>query len=579
MPMLLAAGLMSQAAQAQISKANQILLNRGLQLQNMVEYDDIFSLNTFSNANYTSVNWLDTDYQPLLGPAPGFFWGRWISDPTDMPPRQQQTSEGFSDETPYMSQLVDLELSDEPNLDDGTVLTNEINWFLSVETNFPNTILYINNYGGQASDATLATMITAGHVDMICFDEYPFTSQYDTNQVNDIGPPNTWPFTSWLSELRRYRQNAMNYGIPFATYMQTFNSVQSYNDTVYRNPSPSELRFNNSAALAFNAKTLIGFTYNSGAAALFNILPNGYSGDTYTNELYQEQADVNHRDAILGRALVCLQPVYDLHNPNDSNPPSGPASAYTTFPDGTTTSILILKGNPATTNDTPEPIGFQDSVAAPKSYSWWEYQKNDPYLNGWTVTNSGTNNGGLAGQVFISWFRLLDQDLGGTNFTNEVYLMVVNGLTSPSGTAADCAQQIKLNFAFGSSGISNVVMPDPESGPLTTNATTSIGSGKRQLVLNLNGGDAVLFKFADGAPFAGHVPPQPPRLALSMASGAPVLNLTQLTPGARYELQASPTLASPNWRLVTGLMLTNSSFTYQDSFVESGCYYRVIGIP
>jgi hypothetical protein len=577
--LLLAAVLAPHSGRGQISKASQILLNRGLQLQGMVEYDDLFTLSTFSNANYTTVNWLYTSYQPLLGPAPGFPWGRWVSDLTQMPPLAQETSEGFSDETPYMSQLLNLELGDELNLNDGLTLTNEINWFASVASNYPNTILYINNYGGQVSDATLAAMLGTGLVDMICFDEYPFTAQYDTNAPNDVGPPNTWPFTSWLSELRRYRQNAMSYNVPFATYMQTFNSVQSYDATVYRNPSPSELRFNNSAALAFNAKMLIGFTYNSGAAALFNILPNGYSGDTYTNALYGEQADANVRAANLGRALVCLKPVYDLHNPNDTPPPPGPASAYSTFPDGTTTSILILKGNPSTSSNNPEPIGFQDSVAAPKSYSWWEFQKNDPYLNGWVVTNPGTNNGGVAGPVIIAWFRLLDESLDGPVFTNEVYLMVVNGLTANSGTAAACQQQIKLNFEFGSSGISNLVMLDPESGLLSTTSTTSIGSGKRQLVLNLNGGDAALFKYADGAPFAGHLPPQAPRIGIQISAGLPLLSLSQLTPGAHYELQYSPALPAANWTLLAGLVLTNSSYAYVDRFFTNGGFYRAVGIP
>jgi len=164
-----------------------------------------------------------------------------------------------------------------------------------------------------------------------------------------------------LSDLERYRADAINYGpIPFAAYMQTFNSVESYDSRVYRNPSASELRFNNFSALAFNAKMLIGFEYNAGAAALFNILPNGYSGDTYTNALYAEQADVNHRATVLGRSLACLKPVYDLHQVTDSNPPPGPASAYPSFTDGTITSILILKGNPGSTTNTSEPNGFVD---------------------------------------------------------------------------------------------------------------------------------------------------------------------------------------------------------------------------
>src|ERR1019366_9148827 len=47
----------AQFAQAQLSKGYQILLNRGLQLQGLVQYADSFHLDTYSNANYTSINW------------------------------------------------------------------------------------------------------------------------------------------------------------------------------------------------------------------------------------------------------------------------------------------------------------------------------------------------------------------------------------------------------------------------------------------------------------------------------------------------------------------------------------------
>jgi hypothetical protein len=279
-----------------------------------------------------------------------------------------------------------------------------------------------------------------------------------------------------------------------------------------------------------------------------------------------------------------LQPVYDLHNTNDSNPPPGPGSAYPTFPDDTTTSILILKGNPTTSSNTSEPIGFQDSVAAPKSYSWWEFKANDPYLNGWAVTNPGTNNGSVPGQVIISWFKPLESSLEGSNYTNEVYIMVVNALTANTGTAASCMQTIKLNFETGTSAITAVEMLDLEAGVVTTNSMPVIsGSGsttKRQLVLNLNGGDAAFFKFADGAPFVGHVPPAAPQLSASMQGGFPAITV-QGTPLARYQLQSAPTPTGPNWSAVSTRLLTNSSAIFVDTTapLANTIFYRAVGIP
>src|ERR1035441_4947449 len=74
------------SARAQVSKANQILINRGLQVQGMVTSGDVFHLNNYSNANYTSINWLGTSNPSLQGTAPGFPWARWAMDETQVPP-------------------------------------------------------------------------------------------------------------------------------------------------------------------------------------------------------------------------------------------------------------------------------------------------------------------------------------------------------------------------------------------------------------------------------------------------------------------------------------------------------------
>jgi len=233
----------------------------------MDEWDDYFHLDTYSNANYTSINWIFTSNPSWMGPAPGFPWSRWVSGTTNMPPQ--------NGESPFLSQLIALQLGDEWNLQDGPTRTNLINWFISVRTNWPNTILYHNNYAGQASDSALGDFIPKAQPDMLFFDLYPFQSVWDGSASDHIGAPIGGPFTSWYGELRRYRQWGINTGLPFGTYMQTFRSVEDYDTRVYRNPSPSEMRLNTFAALAFNAKVLTGFTYNTGATSLFDILPNG----------------------------------------------------------------------------------------------------------------------------------------------------------------------------------------------------------------------------------------------------------------------------------------------------------------
>jgi hypothetical protein len=152
---------------------------------------------------------------------------------------------------------------------------------------------------------------------------------------------------------------------------------------------------------------------------------------------------------------------------------------------------------------------------------------------------------------------------------------VVNGLTDTNGTAADCMQEIHMDFSFGSSGITSVVMPDPETGLLQTNTLTVV-SPKRRLTLDLNGGDAALFKFADGAPFVGHIAPQRPKLSVAMQAGSPAISLTQLTQGARYQLQSAPALGSA-WSTLTGLLLNTSHYLYLDTNSSSPTFYRAVG--
>ena len=97
---------------------------------------------------------------------------------------------------------MSLQLGDEWNLNDAALRTRAVNWFNAIRTNFPNTILYMNNFGGQVGDAQLGDFVTRARPDMLCFDAYPWRSDY-TTRTPLRGPP-----TSWYGDLRRYREHA-----------------------------------------------------------------------------------------------------------------------------------------------------------------------------------------------------------------------------------------------------------------------------------------------------------------------------------------------------------------------------------
>jgi hypothetical protein len=233
--------------------------------------------------------------------------------------------------------------------------------------------------------------------------------------------------------------------------------------------------------------------------------------------------DINRRARNLGRALTLLTPIA--------------TEGYA----GYTTSMMFIRGKDSSGTLTPIPSGFLADQDAPGvNYTDWVYQRNDPHLNGWGVTNKGyIKNNAYPGDVIIAWFKPLDESFDGTNYSGQIYYMVVNGLTDPTGTGPDCLQTIRLNFA--NSPPTTAVLLDPVTGLLQTNTMTDIGSGKRQLVLDLNGGDAALFKLQTGAPFVGFVPPTAARLTASRNSNQTALTI-QGTVGARYQVQSSPAL-------------------------------------
>jgi hypothetical protein len=591
---------------AQVSKGQQILLNRGLQIQGLSTPDNYFHLDTYSNANYTSTDWLGessgnagfiSDFQ---GPLPGFPWARWVGDENSMPGvGTGLTGNGVpyerSNEIPYLAQLVSAQLGDEWDLNTDSVRTRLVDWFNAVRADWPNTILYHNNWGTQIGDGQLADFYTRAHPDMLCFDTYPWQSVWDGNATDHIGAVIPGPPTGFYGDLRRYREHAKGANIPLAIYRQTFRSVQDYNNTVFRDPSKSELRLNTSAALAFNVKFFSDFTYNPSSGSLFTKTFNG-SGDSVlnTNGLYAEMTDVNKRALNLGRALMALKPAYDLHNTNlayyPNGLPPGPGSTDSNYPTNVyTTSIQFLRGkyiSGGVTNFTAVPNSFlpdadvanSNPAGTGQAYTWWESDKNDPYLRGWVVTNKAAiKNNGLLGDGIIAWFKPLDENLDGTAYNNEIYMMVVNALTSPDGTAADCLQQIRLNF-LDTTATSKLLMLDPLTGQIVTNALPIVNT-RRQLAVDLNGGDAILFKFNTGAPFVGFITPTPAQLT-GQDQGTNFVVRMQGALGARYQLQTSPSLSPPSWTTLTNIVLTSSPFVFADAPASSDTarYYRAVGV-
>ena len=92
-------------------------------------------------------------------------------------------------------------------------------------------------------------------------------------------------------------------------------------------------------------------------------------------------------------------------------------------------------------------------------------------------------------------------------------LSLPNGQSDNTATVAETRQQMTLNLDFGITGINSLLRLNRNTGHVDVINTgfsdggntvlTSLGNGKYQLQLKLDGGTGDLFKYNDGTPFVG----------------------------------------------------------------------------
>jgi hypothetical protein len=458
---------------AALDKGHEILLGRGLQVGGLIDQTyRPFHLGMLQGANFTLPLWgWNTDIAQL-GAAPGVPWGRWVDYTTqnDIDPAER----------PYKSNLVQLQVGDEQDIvNDPAARASTTAWFNNNRANFPSTLLSLNRPAGDGSSTeatSTANWIGEAQPDMISFDWYPFTY---TDPIDPNFPNRRWSWY-WYSVAQRYRRQALGTYIgatfntagnaprPYGTYLQTYTS--SSEDR--RPPSDSEMRLQMFAALAMGYTDVNCFSYNSGSSTLFDPPSDGDNSPAPSYYHFKETA---RQARNLSTALVRLIS----------------KGAGTRF---------VAGRNSTNTANSPLPLDWK---------TWAAGSEGDPYTTAISATNLGTANGGNRGDVLVGYFNPLLDSFDGPDFSNELYFMITNGLSDPSGLVGDCRQQINVSFDFKTSGIDSLLRLSRDTGEVETVPLISDGGSRYHLALTLDGGTGDLFKFNDGAPFVGFYVPEP----------------------------------------------------------------------
>jgi hypothetical protein len=440
-----------------VSRGQRILIDKGLQIEALDvpilrdTYTQVgLNLSRFAESNFTTANLNYTNRGVIfLGDAPGIPWGI-LSDYGD--PEYIV----YDVEVPYISNLISYQWRDEQDLTNMSEVTAAKTHFDLVRNSFPDVLCYTNQYGSQTSSTALKSYMQTAKPDLLMFDVYPFTGSVPG------GSP-----TNLYGSMEKYRElgllgndGSRSQPIPTGLWLQTYTGEGSAGTHV---ASDSEMRLNQFSAWAFGFKFAIAFTYTKHFAnndTINSTLFDGVGDSTPTTAFYQI-AETNRQSRNLGPALVRLLSK-DIRMIMGQHSSSG---TYNTVPGGVT-------------------AGLSNA---------------DDYLTGASATNLGSCNNGLPGDVIVGFFKPLHESFDGDDYSNQMYLMVVNGLSDGTGTGVETKQKIRLTF----SGVTSLQRLSRNTGKIETVPLTSNGDGTYYLDLILDGGTGDLFKYNTGAPFVG----------------------------------------------------------------------------
>lgn len=436
-----------------LDRGHRILLEKGFQLQATLWHADEAANTTpwywggWARSNFTTLF--------LLRPSGNCTFGDFITECPPFP-RIYNGDEfrwaraiGFgtdttlsADELPYSDKLVSLQYKDEQTLDAAGIAEAQT-WLSQARINYPEVISYVNRGpNGILDTANMQTFMNQAQPDLITYDYYPFQEG-----VWAGGSPTPMYMRLGLCRSLAIAGNdgTGNEPIPYGAYMQ------GYIDGSGGWPSESENRLNYFAAMAFGYTFLNMFELNATS--------NDFFGLPVTFRYY---AETNRLAKNFGNTLVRLF--------------------------STDVSLVLGKHGAGIKNTLPDYVD--------------EWSNDNVWLN-INAENLGTFNNGLPGDIVVGKFEVLSEDIDGAAI-NEEYIMLVNGLADPNGTAKQCSQKISITLSSQllSQGIDTILSLDADTGKVGEIFLTQ-SSGNLNFSIKLEGGTGVILKLKNGNGFVG----------------------------------------------------------------------------
>ena len=443
-------------AQAGLSRASRVLIDKGLQQQAWITTDETGrrfpTADEWKNIHFTAPTYYEVpmynatfqnalpDSQWSLAKAP--FAEHMDSGPT--------TDDDFLNEQQRanISNLVSMQFGDEESFGVSVVKTLK-EWYDLSHKLYPDALVHNNQWGGQWSTDQLRSYVRAAKPDLLTYDSYYFSApgQYAGGSVKSL-----------YEQLNKYRTVALEgidgtgqAPIAFGLYTQGFKEGSG----TYV-PSESEIDIVSSATWTMGGKWTNLFRWEEGPVFLF------YDENGNLTPTYDQYAKLAREGNNLGPYLVRLN----------------------------STDVRFIPGKHQTS-------GGSAANALPNTVAAWDASA-DPYVKSVQVANVGTANAGLPGDVLIGYFKplhgLTAQDLALLPSPDAKAFMILNGLTGSGGNGSRSAtsQKITLNVDTGNVPV-QLMRVNRDTGGIEPVDMIRVSGSQYTAEVVLGGGTADLF--------------------------------------------------------------------------------------